>query len=56
LRYSAKRDDIATAIEKAVNSALEQNCRTGDVARGYEPVSTDQMGDKICEVLAALKE
>ena len=54
LRYSAKRNDIATAIEQAVNTALAQNCRTGDVARGGESVSTDQMGDKICQILAAI--
>lgn len=52
IRYSMQRDDIAIDIERAVNQALEQGCRTGDVARGGKSVSTDEMGDKICQILA----
>ncbi|MGL4667474.1 MAG: 3-isopropylmalate dehydrogenase [Saezia sp.] len=53
VRYSMQRDDIAIAIEKAVNTALAQGCRTGDVARGGKAISTDEMGDAIAQILAA---
>lgn len=52
LRYSMKCDDAAKAIEQAINQALEQNCRTGDLAQGGQAVSTDEMGDKVCQILA----
>lgn len=56
VRYSFKRDDIATAIETAVNQALEQGYRTIDLAsydqNGKGPsISTDAMGDIICQLL-----
>ena len=51
MRYSLKRDDIAKAIENAVNKALEQGTRTIDLARGGSYVSTDEMGDTICRLI-----
>jgi len=51
VRYSLKRDDIAKAIENAVNKALEQGTRTIDLARGGNYVSTDEMGDTICRLI-----
>ena len=51
VRYSLKRDDIAKAIENAVNKALEQGTRTIDLARGGSYVSTDEMGDTICRLI-----
>ncbi|WP_031618340.1 isocitrate/isopropylmalate family dehydrogenase, partial [Salmonella enterica] len=34
LRYSLDANDAATAIEQAINRALEEGVRTGDLARG----------------------
>ncbi|MDR8230770.1 3-isopropylmalate dehydrogenase, partial [Acinetobacter baumannii] len=41
LRYSLDADEAATAIENAINRALEEGVRTGDLARGTAAVSTD---------------
>lgn len=51
VRYSFKRDDIAKAIEQAVNKALEQGYRTIDLARGGKHISTNEMGDVICQLI-----
>lgn len=51
VRYSLKRDDIAKAIEQAVNKTLEQGARTIDLARGEKHISTDDMGDMICRFI-----
>ena len=51
VRYSLKRDDIAKAIENAVNNALQQGVRTIDLARGGSYVSTDEIGDTICRLI-----
>lgn len=51
IRYSLKRDDIAVVIEAAVNKALENNYRTIDLARGGQYISTDEMGDAICQFI-----
>ncbi|VTP63954.1 3-isopropylmalate dehydrogenase [Leclercia adecarboxylata] len=48
LRYSLDANDAATAIENAINRALEEGIRTGDLARGAAAVTTDEMGDIIC--------
>jgi isocitrate/isopropylmalate dehydrogenase len=45
-------DDAATAIENAINRALEEGVRTGDLARGTAAVSTDEMGDIIARYVA----
>ncbi len=47
LRYSLDADDAASAIERAINRALEEGIRTGDLARGAAAVSTNEMGDII---------
>ena len=52
LRYSLDADDAATAIESAINRALEEGVRTGDLARGAAAVSTDEMGDIITRYIA----
>ncbi|HBZ3458755.1 TPA: 3-isopropylmalate dehydrogenase, partial [Klebsiella pneumoniae] len=45
-------DEAATAIENAINRALEEGVRTGDLARGTAAVSTDEMGDIIARYVA----
>ncbi len=47
LRYSLGEDDAANAIEHAVNTALEQGHRTGDLSNGANAVGTSEMGDII---------
>jgi len=52
--YGAKRPDIGTAIDRAVEKALEKGLRTADIARGNpgeKLVGTREMGEA---VLAAL--
>lgn len=51
VRYSLKLDDIATAIESAVNQALEKGYRTIDLAQKQQSISTDEMGDIICKLI-----
>ena len=51
VRYSLKRDDIAKAIETAVNQALEKGYRTIDLAQKQQSISTDEMGDIICKLI-----
>jgi len=52
LRYSLDANDAATAIENAINRALEEGVRTGDLARGNAAVSTEEMGDIIARYVA----
>ena len=52
LRYSLDADEAATAIENAINRALEEGVRTGDLARGTAAVSIDEMGDIIARYVA----
>ncbi len=52
LRYSLDANDAATAIENAINRALEEGIRTGDLARGAAAVTTDEMGDIIARYVA----
>ncbi len=53
LRYSLDADDAACAIERAINRALEEGIRAGDLARGAAAVSlTDEMGDIIARYVA----
>ena len=52
LRYSLDADDAACAIERAINRALEEGIRTGDLARGAAAVSTNEMGDIIARYVA----
>lgn len=53
LRYSLEADDAANAIESAVNTALAEGYRTGDLAsRDDKAISTDEMGDAIARFVA----
>ena len=52
LRYSLDANEAASAIESAINRALEEGVRTGDLARGTAAVSTDEMGDIIASYVA----
>lgn len=52
LRYSLDAEEAAQAIENAINRALEEGHRTGDLARDGHAVSTDEMGDIIARYIA----
>ncbi|EJF28878.1 MULTISPECIES: 3-isopropylmalate dehydrogenase [Enterobacteriaceae] len=52
LRYSLDAEEAAQAIESAINRALEEGHRTGDLARDGHAVSTDEMGDIIARYIA----
>jgi 3-isopropylmalate dehydrogenase len=52
LRYSLGEDQAAQAIEAAVNKALEQGYRTGDLASGESAIGTNEMGDIIAQLVA----
>lgn len=49
LRYSFGELEAATAIETAVEKAVIDGARTGDIAFGLKAVGTEQMADAICE-------
>jgi 3-isopropylmalate dehydrogenase len=50
LRYSAKAEDQAQAIERAVESALADGCRTQDIAEpGRAPLSCSAMANEIAK-------
>ena len=51
LRYSFNQDEIASEIEKAVREAVCSGVRTGDIAFGKTPVSTDQMKQAVIDRL-----
>lgn len=52
LRYSLDAEEAAQAIENAINLALEEGFRTGDLARNGNAISTDEMGDTIARFVA----
>nr|WP_314263025.1 3-isopropylmalate dehydrogenase [uncultured Moellerella sp.] len=52
LRFSLNLDDAATAIEAAVNKALEDGHRTADLAAQGQSVTTSEMGDIIARYIA----
>ncbi|NWC63833.1 3-isopropylmalate dehydrogenase [Cedecea sp. P7760] len=52
LRYSLDAEEAAQAIESAINRALEEGHRTGDLAREGNAISTDEMGDIIARYVA----
>jgi len=55
LRISFKRDKLADALEQAIADVLAQGLRTKDIcATGMEPISTQAMGDAICDCLRQL--
>ena len=51
LRYTAKHDQAAEAIEKAINQVLEVGYRTADIASGDNKklVSTTEMGELVAQ-------
>ncbi|MBD5104650.1 MAG: 3-isopropylmalate dehydrogenase [Ruminococcaceae bacterium] len=52
LRYSFDMSEEADAIEKAVDKALEEGLRTGDImSDGNKLVSCSEMGDRIAELI-----
>lgn len=52
LRYSFDMSEEADAIEKAVDKALEEGLRTGDImSEGNKLVSCSEMGDRIAELI-----
>ncbi|WP_420064201.1 3-isopropylmalate dehydrogenase [Pectobacterium colocasium] len=52
LRYSLGADDVADAIEKAVNTALAEGYRTADLASASNAIGTNEMGDVIARFVA----
>ena len=53
MRYSLQRGDVADAIEQAVEAALDQGLRTGDIyTEGNRKVSTGEMGAAVAEALS----
>lgn len=44
LRYSLGQDDLANAVENAVQAALDQGLRTIDIAAGAPSCTTDELG------------
>ncbi|HBO21514.1 MULTISPECIES: 3-isopropylmalate dehydrogenase [unclassified Providencia] len=52
LRFSLNQTDAADAIERAVNKALENGYRTGDLAGDGVSISTSEMGDIIARYIA----
>jgi 3-isopropylmalate dehydrogenase len=53
LRYSLGREDVASAVEDAVNSVLAQGLRTADIAAPSETaIGTAEMGDAVAALLA----
>ncbi|MCS5591581.1 MAG: 3-isopropylmalate dehydrogenase [Gammaproteobacteria bacterium] len=52
LRYSLNQADLASKIEAAVNTVLDQGYRTGDIAaEGDTIVGTEEMGDLVVAAL-----
>jgi len=52
LRYSVNLDKEADALEKAVQSVLDEGLRTKDIlSKGTKEVSTSKMGDAIISKL-----
>ncbi len=52
LRHSLQRQDMAQAIENAVQSVIAQGYRTQDLCRQHDtPISTERMGDMVIDAL-----
>jgi 3-isopropylmalate dehydrogenase len=52
LRFSLGKYDVADAIERAINQALEQGYRTADLAGEGKAIGTNQMGDIIAKFIS----
>jgi 3-isopropylmalate dehydrogenase len=56
LRYSFRLEKEAKLIEQAVNQVLTEGYRTPDLQEpGKKTVNTEEMGNKICEILTAVR-
>ena len=53
LRYSFNLNEAADAIEQAIQKALADGYRTGDLADNTAPISTSEMGDVIAKNILA---
>ena len=51
LRYSLNQPEAASAIERAVQRALEEGWRTADISAGKPAVGTREMGDIVCRFI-----
>lgn len=54
LRFSLNRSDLAEKVEQAVEQALDDGVRTGDLGQGKLMVGCAGMGDAVCARLEAL--
>lgn len=53
LRYSAKNERAAGAVEKAIEQVLAEGYRTADIAAGGKTTGTAEMGDLVCRYAIA---
>ena len=51
LRHSFQLEEEALSIESAVAAVLNEGCRTADLTRTGQTLSTSQMGKKVSEVI-----
>jgi 3-isopropylmalate dehydrogenase len=58
LRHTMKLEDEANDIETAIENALEIGCRTRDIVTSSSDrlVGTEEMGEMVCESLAAVAD
>lgn len=54
LKYTLNRSDLASAVDAAVEAALDDGVRTFDLAGGSRTVSCSEMGDVVCGKLARM--
>ena len=52
MRYSFEREDLAEKIEAAVQSALDEGFRTGDICAGEKSCTTQEMGEAVLKHLS----
>ena len=52
MRHSFEREDLASKIEAAVQSALDDGLRTKDIAAGGLSCTTQQMGEAVVKHLS----
>ncbi len=56
LRHSAKLEQDATDVERAIQHVLEAGYRTADIAMGGHATSTSDMGELICEAVTEIAD
>ena len=56
LRHSAKLEQEASDIERAIQHVLESGYRTADIALGGHATSTCDMGELICEAVTEIAD